>query len=78
MLVFTRKTGEAVVVTGLPGRACELKVSVIEIRGGRVRLGFEADRNIVIDRSEITDRKRTFVVPLGPDEFANAPVAAAG
>ena len=58
MLVFTRKPGEAVVVTGLPGNTLEMKVSVVEIRGGRVRLGFEAESNISIDRSEIWDRKR--------------------
>ena len=58
MLVFTRKPGEAVVVTGLPGSTRELKVSVVEIRGGRVRLGFEAESNIGIDRSEIWERKR--------------------
>jgi carbon storage regulator CsrA len=58
MLVFTRKSGEAVVVTGLPGNTRELKVSVIEIRGGRVRLGFEAESNIGINRSEIWDRKQ--------------------
>ena len=64
MLVFTRKTGEAVVVTGLPGQARELKVSVVEVRGGRVRLGFEADLDVFIDRAEVWDRKCP-VVPQG-------------
>ena len=57
MLVLTRKTGEAVVDTGLPGQVRELKVSVVEVRGGRVRLGFEADMDVVIDRSEVWGRK---------------------
>jgi len=58
MLILSRKTGEAIVVTGLPGRVRELKVSVIDIQGGRVRLGFEADADVVIDRSEVWERKQ--------------------
>jgi len=58
MLVLTRKTGEAIVVTGLPGRVRELRVSVVDIQNGRVRLGFEADADVVIDRSEVWEQKR--------------------
>jgi len=59
MLILTRKTGQAVVVSGLPGQTREMKVSVIEVRGDRVRLGFDADSGVVIDRSEVWDRKKT-------------------
>jgi sRNA-binding carbon storage regulator CsrA len=43
MLVLTRKSQEAVVVGGVGGFAHLLKVTVLEIRSGKVRLGFEVD-----------------------------------
>jgi carbon storage regulator CsrA len=76
MLVLTRKIGESVVVTGLPGNTRELKVSVIEIQGGRVRLGFEADSEVDVDRSEIWDQKNAFDEWLESDDAVDAPVAA--
>jgi sRNA-binding carbon storage regulator CsrA len=78
MLVFTRKNGEAVVVTGLPGDRRLLTVKVIETWGGRVRLGFEADPTIVIDRSEVWDRKNTVVVPPDSGEDTGVRVESAG
>jgi carbon storage regulator len=48
MLVLTRDVGEAVAIDG--GR---IVVTVNEIRDGRVRLGFDADPSITIDRMEI-------------------------
>lgn len=68
MLVFSRKPGEAVVVTGLPGNTRELKVSVVEIRGGRVRLGFESESNIGLAPSEIGDRNRSHGPNYSDDE----------
>lgn len=51
MLVLSRKRGEAVIV-GLG------KVTVVDIRGDKVRLGFEFDRSVRIDREEVDDAKR--------------------
>jgi hypothetical protein len=42
-LVLTRKSQEAVVVGGADRFERLLKVTVLEIKGGKVRLGFEAD-----------------------------------
>ncbi len=53
MLVLTRDVGEAVAIDG--GR---IIVTINEIRDGRVRLGFEADPSIVIDRMEIHQSKQ--------------------
>jgi carbon storage regulator CsrA len=78
MLVFTRKSGEAVVVTGLPGDRHLLTVKVIETWGGRVRLGFEAEPDIVIDRSEVWDRKKTIMAPPDTGEDTEARVPSAG
>ena len=68
MLVFTRKLGESVVVTGLPGPTIELRISVVGIRGGRVRLGFEAESDVTIDRAEMhTEDTRTSSTWSEPD-----------
>jgi carbon storage regulator len=58
MLVLTRKSNESVVVGG-PGRfESLLRVTVLEIKSGSVRLGFEADASIPVHRSEIWERIR--------------------
>jgi carbon storage regulator CsrA len=52
MLVLTRKNWESIVIGGANGSQRELKVTVLEIGGKRVKLGFEADIAVVIRRSE--------------------------
>jgi carbon storage regulator CsrA len=56
MLVLTRKTMESVVIGGSAGFARLLKVTVLEVRDGRVRLGFEADAEIPVHRLEVWER----------------------
>ena len=58
MLVLSRKNQESVMVGGTS--ACErlLRVTVVEIRGERVKLGFEADADVPIHRSEVWERIR--------------------
>jgi len=56
MLVLTRKTREAVVVGASNGFESLLKVTVLEIRGGKVKLGFEADSSVPIHRQEVWTR----------------------
>lgn len=56
MLVLTRKNRESVVI-GQPGAMqIALEITVLEIEGGRVRLGFEADNKLPIHRREVWDR----------------------
>jgi carbon storage regulator CsrA len=50
MLVLTRKCQEAVVVGGTVGFERLLKVTVLEIRGSKVRLGFEVDAEVPVHR----------------------------
>ena len=59
MLVLSRKSQESVVVGGSAGFERMLKVTVLEIRGGYVRLGFEADADIPVHRWEVWERIRT-------------------
>jgi carbon storage regulator len=61
MLVLTRKQQEAVVVGGSDGMERLLKVTVLAIRGGTVRLGFEARRDLPVHRAEVWERVRTGV-----------------
>ena len=56
MLVLSRKTDESVVVGEDDGLNRLLKVTVLEIRNGIVRLGFEANDDVPIHRSEVWER----------------------
>ncbi len=47
MLVLSRKKNESIVVDGA------IVITVVEIRGDKVRLGIEAPREIAIHRSEV-------------------------
>jgi len=47
MLVLSRKKNESIVIDG------EVTITVVEVRGDKVRLGIEAPREIPIHRSEI-------------------------
>ena len=56
MLVLSRKHRESVVIGGGSGFERVLKVTVLEITGNNVKLGFEADADIPVHRLEIWER----------------------
>lgn len=56
MLVLTRKNQESVVIGGADGFHRLLKVTVLEIARGRVRLGFDVDPGVPVHRSEVWER----------------------
>jgi carbon storage regulator CsrA len=58
MLVLSRKCQEAVVVSGAAGCEPLLKVTVLEITNGKVRLGFEAAADVPVHRLEVWERIR--------------------
>ncbi|MHB1038282.1 MAG: carbon storage regulator [Pirellulales bacterium] len=58
MLVLSRKSRESVVIGGADGFNRMLKVTVLDIRGGKVRLGFEADSDVPVHRLEVWERLR--------------------
>ena len=58
MLVLSRKSNESVVVGGSGRFERMLKVTVLEIKNGTVRLGFEADASIPVHRAEVWERIR--------------------
>ena len=56
MLVLSRKTQESVVVGGSDCFERMIKITVLDIRGGKVRLGIEADEDVTVHRSEVWER----------------------
>ena len=56
MLVLSRKLREAVVIGGSDGIERLMKVTVLEVKNGSVRLGFEAAADIPVHRWEIWER----------------------
>ena len=58
MLVLTRKCNEVIVVGGTEGVDVVVKVTVLGIENGKVRLGFEAAKNLPIHRLEVWERMR--------------------
>ena len=50
MLVLSRKSEESVVVGGSDGFEHLLKVTVLEIKGEEVRLGFEVNKDVPVHR----------------------------
>jgi carbon storage regulator len=75
MLVLSRKSLESVVVGSAGSFERMLKVTVLEIKGGRVRLGFEADADLPVHRSEVWERIQAGRSPTDPAESFDAPVA---
>jgi len=59
MPVLTRKENECIVIDG------RIKVTVVEIKGGRIRLGIEAPQDVPILRSELLASAAKSVV-IGP------------
>lgn len=66
MLVLTRKSREAVVVGGSRSFERLLKVTVLEIKSGKVRLGFEADDDVPVHRLEVWEQIRSGARPERP------------
>ena len=72
MLVSTRKLQESVVVGGADHFQRMLKVTVLAIRGEKVKLGFDVDPDVPVHRLEVWDR----IVANGRLDSPNQDVAA--
>jgi carbon storage regulator CsrA len=71
MLVLSRKSQEAVVVSGATGFEQVLKVTVLGFCNGRVRLGFEAGADVPIHRAEVWERIRAENGASNPEPTAH-------
>ncbi|MDC1073087.1 carbon storage regulator CsrA [Arenicellales bacterium nBUS_45] len=50
MLILTRRVGETLTIGD------NIEVTVLEVRGGQVRIGVNAPRDVVVNRKEILTR----------------------
>lgn len=55
MLVLSREKDESVVITVGSEEVC---VSIVDVRGNKVRLGFICSPKVVVDREEVYHAKR--------------------
>ena len=75
MLILSRKCQEVIVVGNLGDFEPLLKVTVIEIKGNSVRLGFEAETDVPVNRLEVWERLRARAGPVSPAGGPMAPIA---
>ena len=62
MLVLTRRIGEEIVIDD------HIRVTIVSIDGGKVRVGITAPPEIRVDRQEVHERRREFAAQ--PDAVA--------
>jgi carbon storage regulator len=62
MLVLTRACGEEIIIDG------NIRVTVVAVKGDRVRLGIQAPESVRVDRQEVHARRADFT----PDSAAPA------
>jgi carbon storage regulator CsrA len=67
MFVLSRTNRESVVVGESGGFHRLLKVTVLDIQGSNVKLGFEVDPDVPVHRSEVWERVRTEAGPRYAD-----------
>jgi carbon storage regulator len=58
MLVLTRNVGEKIIIDD------QIKVTVVAIKGGKVRLGIEAPDLVRVDREEVHERRLALTAEL--------------
>jgi carbon storage regulator len=52
MLVLSRKIGEVIIVGD------NIRITVVDNRGGNVRLGIVAPKEVIVDRLEVHEKRR--------------------
>ncbi len=72
MLVLSRKSQESVVIGGTNRADGKLVITVLEIKGAHVRLGFDAPQDMAVHRMEIWKR---ICAEVNPDAAAEDPPA---
>ena len=58
MLVLSRKQGEEIVI------GSNVYITVLAVRGNRVKLGITAPREVVVERSELADSPESRLVAM--------------
>jgi carbon storage regulator len=70
MLVLSRKKNESIVINN------DITVTVVEIRGDKVRLGIVAPKEVPVHRQEVYDAIHSSGKTAAPPTSAAAPVGA--
>jgi carbon storage regulator len=73
MLVLARKSRESVVIAANNASDELVRVTVIDVCGGRVKLGFKADNDVAIHREEVWERVRAERQAVEPNEPVGKP-----
>ena len=66
MLVLSRKKNETIVIND------NIVVTVVEVRGDKVRLGIEAPKEVTVHRREVYDAIKKSEKPEGEEETGSA------
>lgn len=69
MLVLSRKKDESIIIDD------DIVITVVEIRGDKVRLGIEAPRNVPVHRREVYEAIHNSAPPIQPGTQASPPTA---
>jgi carbon storage regulator len=56
MLVLTRRLGETIVIDG------GISITVVAVKGDRVRIGVTAPKDMTVDRQEVHERRSEFFI----------------
>ena len=67
MLVLSRKKDESIIIDD------DIVITVVEIRGDKVRLGIEAPRNVPVHRREVYEAIHNSAPPIQPGAQTGPP-----
>lgn len=67
MLVLTRKPGESIIIAG------NIKVTVLQVAKGQIRLGFEAPQSVSIVRAELEEVRLDRPAQSGAEDTQTRP-----
>lgn len=69
MLVLTRKTNEEIVIGD------NIRITIVEIAPGRVKIGVEAPKTVRVDRAEVHEKKKLEAAGSSPVDVPPVTVA---
>lgn len=56
MLILTRRVGEKIIIGNAPIEGDNIIVTVLGMKGGQIRVGINAPKNVSVHRQEIYNR----------------------